>query len=329
MKVATSVEKIRKYTSIRTGETKLGQVLASCESNIFSLEELDRFLSLTNAPFVIVGIAEDVGVRANYGQTGADKAYDSFLSYFVNLQQNQFLMGENVLLLGEIYVEDIQVKSIGEIDVYKLREYCAEVDDRVYPVIRSIVNSGKIPIVIGGGHNNSYGILKGSSLALKMPIDVLNIDPHADCRAEEGRHSGNGFSYALSEGYIHHYGVWGLHENYNNQMVVDRLSQHAKLFYHTFDSMIGGHALTLHDFLSNFSESIALEIDLDAIKNMPTSARTPVGFTEEEVLECIQTIGRNKRIQYYHFAEGSPSDIDSYKVGKFLSYAVSSILKMS
>nr|WP_233167177.1 arginase family protein [Pedobacter sp. ASV2] len=35
----------------------------------------------------------------------------------------------------------------------------------VFPIIEKIVAAGKVPIVIGGGHNNAYPIIKGSSLA--------------------------------------------------------------------------------------------------------------------------------------------------------------------
>lgn len=58
------------------------------------------------------------------------------------------------------------------------------------------------PIAIGGGHNNAYPMLKGYSLAKKEKINAINCDPHADFRALEGRHSGNGFSYAVNDGYL-------------------------------------------------------------------------------------------------------------------------------
>lgn len=60
-----------------------------------------------------------------------------------------------------------------------------------------IVSAGVVPIVIGGGHNNSYGMLRGSSKGLNSQVNAINIDPHADFRELEGRHSGNGFSYAF------------------------------------------------------------------------------------------------------------------------------------
>lgn len=327
MLIQSSFHKVEKLTSIRSGEIKLGQELGVQKNDVLSYEELLSILNNESAHYVILGIAEDIGVRANYGKAGADKAFDTFLSYFVNVQKNQFLSIENVFLLGEIFVSDIQNASQGKTDIDELRDLCAQIDARVFPVIQAIVQSSKTPIIIGGGHNNAYGNIKGTSLALNKKVDILNIDPHADFRAEEGRHSGNGFRYAYTQYYIEKYGVWGLHENYNNQFIFDSFSQKSNLFFESFDNLLRDTAISFDQFLGKFSNELGLELDLDSIKNMPTSARTPVGFTEEEVIQFIYEISKVKRVLYYHLTEGSPDEANAYKVGKFLSYLVTSILK--
>lgn len=329
MLIQSSFHRVEKLTSVRSGEIKLGQELILQNRDVLNQEELLFILKEQSAQYVIVGIAEDIGVRANCGKGGADKAFDFFLSYFVNVQKNQFLNIEDVFLLGEIFVSDIQSVSLRETDIDKLRDLCSQVDDRVYPVIQSIILSGKTPIVIGGGHNNAYGNIKGSSLAMNKKIDVLNIDPHADFRIEEGRHSGNGFRYAYTHNYLNKYGVWGLHENYNNQTILDSFSQDSNLFFESFDNRLRNLAVSLDDFLCKFSDEIGLELDLDSIKNMPTSAKTPVGFTEEETIQFVHKISKSKRVLYYHLTEGSPDEINACIVGKFLTYLVTSIIKNS
>jgi formiminoglutamase len=329
MLIQSSFHKVEKLTIIRSGETKLGQILNVLKNDVLNQDDLLSILNKQIAKYVLVGIAEDIGIRANYGKAGADKAYDAFLSYFVNIQKNQFLNGENTILLGEIFVGDIQSYSTGESDIEKLRELCAQIDERVYPVIRAIVQSGKTPIIIGGGHNNSYGNIKGTSLALNKKIDILNIDPHADFRIEEGRHSGNGFRYAHSQNYMNKYGVWGLHENYNNQTILDSFSHDLNLTFETFDNILCQSSIKLDDFLTKFSSEIGLELDLDSIKYMPTSAKTPIGFTEEEVIQFVYKISKSKRVLYYHLTEGSPDEMNAYVVGKFLTYMVSTILKIN
>ncbi len=50
-----------------------------------NLEELEK----TSAKFVIFGIPEDIGVRANYGKAGTSNAWQEFLKAFLNVQENQ------------------------------------------------------------------------------------------------------------------------------------------------------------------------------------------------------------------------------------------------
>ncbi len=95
------------------------------------------------------------------------------------------------------------------------RRQVETIDQSVNQLVYSIVKAGKIPIVVGGGHNNAYGIIKGCALALKTKINTINFDAHTDLRALEGRHSGNGFSYAIDEGFLNRYFIFGLHENHH------------------------------------------------------------------------------------------------------------------
>jgi formiminoglutamase len=68
----------------------------------------------------------------------------------------------------------------------------------------------KIPVVIGGGHNNAYPLLKGAAKGLQQAqqtplpqINCINLDAHTPVTGpEEGRHSGNAFRYAESDGFL-------------------------------------------------------------------------------------------------------------------------------
>lgn len=327
MQIQTSHKKVLEYTTHREGEIKLGQVLPCQRESISHSDDLASLLNQLSSNYIILGIAEDIGVRANYGQAGTAKSYDAFLRYFVNTQKNHGIDENRIFLLGEVYVDDLQNTSKDESDISVLRELCSQIDERVYPIIREIVKSGKIPIIIGGGHNNAYGNIKGCSLALDRSIEVLNIDPHADFRVEEGRHSGNGFRYAYNQSYLQKYGVWGLNENYNNLAILDSFTMDDNLFYESSDNLLRTKNKDFKSFLAHFSDELGLELDLDSIKNMPSSAMSPLGFTEEEVLEFLIQVSSSKKVLYYHLAEGSPLSGNLYKVGKFLAYAVTTIMK--
>ena len=94
---------ILSQTRIRRFETKLGeriQVLADPNNLLASLQQ-------SSAKFVLLGVPEDIGVKANYGIGGADSAWLPFLQSFLNIQSNDFLDGNEILLLGAFNFNDI------------------------------------------------------------------------------------------------------------------------------------------------------------------------------------------------------------------------------
>src|SRR5690606_7282517 len=112
------------------------------------------------------------------------------------------------------------------------------VDEAVSQLVRTVVAAGKIPLAIGGGHNNAYGMIKGCAQALGRGINALNIDAHADLRPMDYRHSGNGFTYALHEGLLQRYFAFGLHENYNSRSIYEEmLGRPDRVGYATYESM--------------------------------------------------------------------------------------------
>ena len=199
-----SSDKIANRISVREGETKLGEKLTF----VNKIDELRQ----SKPSYVILGIPESIGPRANYGKMGSENAWDAFLNSFLNIQHNSFINQKSIILLGAF---DLSHLESNDESISQLRKDTQIIDDLVYPLIHTIVESGHIPIIIGGGHNNCYPIIKGVSMANKAKINCINIDPHADFRAVEGRHSGNGFSYAYNDGLLNKYHVFGWHENYN------------------------------------------------------------------------------------------------------------------
>jgi formiminoglutamase len=305
-------------TSKREFETKLGEKLQF----VSSIEELKNFPK----SFVLIGIPESVGPEANHGKSGAENAWSSFLKSFVNIQHNHFIDSKNIILLGEFEFNFPQTDDVSE-----LRKQVTEIDDSVYPIIQKIVELGHIPIIIGGGHNNSYPLLKGTSLAKNTSVSCLNIDPHADFRVLEGRHSGNGFSYAYNEKYLGKYAIHGLHENYNSQFILDELFKH-NIAFSLFDEMLFNTSFedNILRLLRTLDNEICLEIDVDSIAYMPSSALTPTGFSIEHIRKFIHLICKEKSINYLHISEAAPqTDEEKLMVGKTLSYLVTDFIKQT
>ncbi len=304
-------------TNIREGEIKIGQKMQT----VASLEEIES----SNATYVVVGIPEDYGVRANHGIAGTAATWEAFLKTLVNVQSNVFLTGQELLLLGHFEFEAPQEDSLEAFS-----EKVVEIDAMVYPVIRKIIAAGKVPIVIGGGHNNAYPIIKGFSLAKGKAVDVVNIDAHADLRSTTARHSGNAFSYAIKEGYLQNYGIYGLQENYNNAQVLRQIESNENISCIYFDELIKTKDLTALwlDFTKPFDFRMGLEIDLDAVGNMLSSASTPSGFTLNDVRKLV--LITKKKLSYLHVCEGAVALSDGrsdQNTAKAIVYLVTDFIK--
>jgi formiminoglutamase len=306
-------------TSCREGETKLAQAFATISS-------LDQLATIT-ARFVVVGLAEDLGVLANGGKPGAANTWSEVLPVLCNIQSNDKLAGTDILILGCLTFEE-ELKQAQGASTAQLRTLVNTIDEAVMKLSEAIFAVGKTPIFIGGGHNNAYPILKAFSQTHKQGVHTINIDAHADFRALEGRHSGNGFSYAFREGFLHKYAVLGLHENYNSQYLLNELSSNPDRIQATsFEDFLTGkttpeqafrHALTFTTGLCG------LEIDLDGMAQVAASAASPTGFTAEQIRSLIYKT-KGTKMGYLHICEGIANAEN--QVAKLIGYLVTDFIK--
>ncbi len=338
--VSFSQEERNNLVSKREGETKLGERVSTA-LDVTSDEANFQFSEKTQ--FVLFGIKEDIGIRGNLGKAGAIECWEFALKAFLNVQSNQFLDGEEVAVLGhlefpELLKEAENLDSSKKEDLQHLREMTAEIDDSVSEIVEKITAAGKIPIIIGGGHNNAFGNIKGVSRALKSAISVLNIDPHTDFRAMEGRHSGNGFRYARDCGFLEKYAVFGLSESYNSENILNEFQKDKNLTFSSFESLLPQNFeekdRTFKNILNWFgAERIGLELDLDSVTNFPVSALNPSGFSLNEIRHFIRTAAALRKPHYFHICEGSPGRAASEKekelLGKNIAFLITDFIKSS
>ncbi|MGI2174178.1 formimidoylglutamase [Shewanella ulleungensis] len=309
MFTAFTEQHCQKLLNIRANETKLGQrvLLANAE---LSLEQNAQYAASQGARFAIFAITEDVGPRANLGRAGANDAFNASVSQFVNLQSNRFLDGNECVILGQISLipSPESTASIGE-----LRQATAELDQLVIEATTHILQAGLEPIVIGGGHNNAYGLLMATKAYNGLPVAAVNLDPHSDFRPREGRHSGNGFSYAAASGALDHYHILGLHELKNTETTLEQLSLFGAT-WHSFQQIWVRRELPLEMALKHIAKGlnqtqlpVALELDVDAIANMPSSAATFAGIPLLDACHYVHYIAKHCPCSYVHFAEAAPA----------------------
>lgn len=328
---------LAKITNHRSGEIKFGEKILTVPQDAI----IKTFLKSCPAKYVLFGIPEDIGVRANYGRPGAASAWESTIKSLSNIQSNKFCVGDELLILGQLDVsEEMEAVKTLDFNITKERQQLSElvvkIDKEVAHIISTIVKAGKIPIVVGGGHNNAYGNIKGTALAKGIPINAINFDAHSDFRILEGRHSGNGFSYAYEEGFLNKYFIFGLHENYTSKKVLNIIKKiHPRVRYNTYDEIAIRKSKTFnkqmelaYDFINK--EPYGIEIDLDAIPNIASSAMTLSGFSIEQLRQFIHFFGRNKNASYLHICEGAPDlgeEKNNHLIGKLIGYLITDFMK--
>ena len=332
-----TVTDLARVTNHRSGEIKFGEKMIVIPKG----SDVLNFLKESDAKYVLLGIPEDIGVRANYGRPGAASAWDCAIKGIANIQHNRFCKGSQIIVLGHINVSeemrDVESLDFNDIDDRsKLSQLVEKIDKDVSHIVFNIIKAGKTPIIIGGGHNNAYGNIKGAALAKGKPVNAVNFDAHSDFRILEGRHSGNGFSYAYEEGFLKKYYIFGLHENYTSKSVLDVIKKlEDRVRYNTYDSInirkekdFNKEMASALEFIK--TDSFGIEIDLDAIPNIASSAMTISGFSIEQLRQFISFFGQHKNTAYLHICEGAP-DLDNspnnHLIGKLIGYLVTDFIK--
>jgi formiminoglutamase len=330
-------------TRIRKFETKLGERLLL----VSDANNLEASLQASPAKFVIVGIPEDIGIKANESVGGADTVWIPFLQQFLNIQSNDFLDGEEMIMLGHFDFGDIEylIDTTAKGEEEKLEAYrhaVNTIDDEVEALIKLITSLKKIPIVIGGGHNNSYPLIKGAAkgwhkagVLQLAQINCINLDAHVDYRPMEGRHSGNSFRYAEEDGYLQKYCVIGIHENYLQQNVWIDIVNNPFIDCITFEDIFVHEKRSFMQAVahaSSFTEEMlcGIDLDLDSVQDTLSSAVTPVGVSALNARKYISYVAADSRPAYLHICEGAARLADGrtdVSTGKLISYLVTDFVK--
>lgn len=126
---------------------------------------------------VLLGLCNEVGVIANGGRPGAAEGPSAFRAAFGRMPQ-RVLQGRRLLDAGDI-------PATAPYGVFL---------EGAEAVVAAAIAKGALPIVIGGGHDCSYGVWRGLRGA------VLAVDAHLDVRPTHDPSSGNPFFRMIEAG---------------------------------------------------------------------------------------------------------------------------------
>lgn len=334
-------QELLEHVKLRKYETKLGERLRVLEPGI------DALNLHGDAKYVCFGIPESIGILGDHGTRGAETTWFHFVNSFLNIQSSDQCSGDEIILAG--YFDFSPVIDVIENNFTNFEERinaCRHavaniIDEEVENFVKQIVLAGMIPVVIGGGHNNAYPIIKAESKSLfkmgktkKAAVNVINLAATADYKIMEGRHSGNPFRYAMEEGFLNRYAVIGLQENVNPQSMMDDLYGNVNIHYHTYEEIFVEERL---NFIQSIAQSfsfiddgpIAMEIDLDVVSSVNSSGQNPSGISVNETRQFVRFSGHYPNVCSLHICEGATAQLhgDSQQLAKLIAFLVTDFVK--
>lgn len=288
-------------------DPRLGHLLGGPDRNV------------TDATAVLLGFPVDAGVVRNGGRPGAEDAPDRLRQWlyrmtpdarrheaFVDLLRHTVDLGD---LSSDASLATLQA-NLGEI----LAPHLAQ---------------GRVPIILGGGHETAYGHFLGYVEAQK-DVSILNWDAHADVRSyERGQpHSGSPFRQALEHpsGHCRHYAVAGLLPHSTAPAHIQYVEEHNARYVWAEDLS--------RDAVNRLYESatapLMVTFDLDALDQTQApgvSAPAVGGLSQDVWLHAAYQAGRSPKVSSIDIVELNPNvDVDD-RTARLAALTVMEVLR--
>jgi formiminoglutamase len=148
-----------------------------------------RLAARDDAEVVILGFPSDEGVRRNGGRVGAARGPAAIRSALYRLAPDARSPGFEELLSRTRDLGDVEISGNVEADQQSLGQ-----------VLTPYVELGCFCVVLGGGHETSFGHFLGYVGAGRR-VEILNWDAHADVRelVDGKAHSGSPFRQVIED----------------------------------------------------------------------------------------------------------------------------------
>lgn len=251
---------------------------------------------------VLLGFAVDEGVRRNKGRVGAAAGPDALRKAIAGFPVHF----DGVLMdAGNIVCTDQNLEGAQQ---------------ALSDAVVLIKHAGHIPLLLGGGHEITYGHAHGLYKALAgKRLGLINIDAHFDLRIPEaaGASSGTGFWQLSQEQEPFQYLALGIQQLSNTQQLF-RIAGELDVQYVEADAFHFQDRTILQAALSYFikeAEQLYLTIDLDVFAAAYAPGVSATAFNgirpDGLFLESFRTILQSGKLAGMDIAELNPAlDID-------------------
>jgi formiminoglutamase len=247
----------------------------------------------------LLGFPSDEGVRRNGGRVGAAGAPRAVRAALYRLGADPRSEQFEDLLCGTRDLGDLEISRNLEADQEHLGEALAP-----------YLAAGVFVIVLGGGHETSYGHFQGYVRAGKK-VEIINWDAHPDVRElKQGQgHSGSPFRQALehSSGACRRYSVAGLQPQSVARPHYEFVQQHGRgqILWRNEVS-----AAAIDRVYSSVTAPALVSFDLDAVIEAEApgvSAPNAAGLTSDLWLAAAYAAGRSAAVTSADVVEENPA----------------------
>ncbi len=274
--------------------------------------------------FAFIGFCSEQGVKRNKGRVGTALAPEALRSQMSNLPciftKEVVLYDAGNILCDEISMEEGQ-KLLGI-------------------AVSKILESGLFPIVLGGGHETTFGHFKGEYQTLrkngsKANLGVINFDAHFDLRPyDKGSSSGSMFrqiaDVCMSDNEPYRYFPVGI-QKHSNTVQLFKVAKSLGVDYILAKDMQGNNNFALMEKFDSFldtCDNVYITVCTDVFSSAfapGVSAAQSLGVNPENVLPFIKHILRTRKVRGFDICEISPrfdQDNTTANLGAVLIFAV-------
>jgi formimidoylglutamase len=267
----------------------------------------------------LIGVPQDIGVQRNGGRVGAAAAPDAIRAMLYRLTPFDIESGEN---LPRGFLFDMgNINAGGELE---------EIHDRLATVVAEVCEAGLIPLVLGGGHDTTYGAASGVAAA-HGPLGIVNLDAHLDVRSPNPlRNSGTSFRMLIEEGKLRpeYFVELGIQGFVNSAEHVRWVLDHGAQIITLDEIRESGFAEMLATAYLNAtpsSEKVYATLDMDSVRAADApgvSATMPDGLSAAQLLLAARMFGRRPYTVALDLVEVNPAYDRDNCTAKLAAHAV-------
>lgn len=263
-------------------------------------------LDALDADIAVLGVRFDEGTSyrpgARYGPrdlreasmlySDADTASGRSGFYYVD--------GRRVVLKGKRWAD------LGDVDIQQMRS--AITFDNITSAVRGIVGRHAFPVILGGDHSITYGVIRGFDLP---SLTVVHLDAHLDSYGDPDQRPlpdhGAWVSYVARLPFVKKFVQIGMRGINNGPRGVERSLRFGSTIVTSEEIHRRGIAAALEAVPS--SENIYISLDIDVVDpSIAPGTGTPEadGLTFREISDLLQAIPRKGRVVGMDVVEVDP-----------------------